>query len=293
MSGPVLVTGGNGFIGSYVVAELYKRDRDPLVFDRRSGGQRAIFGDVRDRTAVETAVQQCGGVIHLAGLLGTQETVKQAHAAAETNVMGTLNVLAAAHQYEVPTVVISVGNHWMINSYSISKNCAERFAQMYRNELDARVCVVRALNAYGPRQKTEPVRKIIPTFVTACIEDEPIEVYGDGEQIMDMVYVEDVASVLIDALDCQPERVVEVGTGRRTTVNEIATAVIEIVGQGSVRYSPMRPGEEENAVVVADTTTLQQVGWHAHNMVTLEQGLEKTASWYKSLRSKRDVRHVA
>jgi UDP-glucose 4-epimerase len=279
----VLVTGGSGFIGGYTCDELTRKGYQPIVLDRH--GKRdplfeTVLGDVRDREGVEAIVGTVDGVIHLAGMLGTQETVRHPHPAAETNVLGTLNVLASAHAHSVPMVYISVGNWWMNNPYSISKNCAERFALMYRKELDTRVTVVRALNAYGPGQKEQPVRKIIPTFIRACLNNEPITVYGSGAQIMDMVHVTDVARVLVLALERQPDLIVEAGTGRRTSVNDIAEMVIREVGQGSIDHVPMRPGEDEESVVVADTTTYGCLGLQPKDLIRLEDGLVETVDYY-------------
>jgi len=287
VSESVLVTGGSGFIGGYVVDELRRIGASPVILDRQRGGRSyrapTILGDVRDRVAVETAVHGMAGVIHLAGLLGTQETVRHATASVETNITGTLHVLDAALEYDIPTVVISVGNWWMNNSYSISKHCAERFALMYRHELGAKVSVVRALNAYGPGQKTEPVRKIIPSFATRALVGLPVQVYGDGEQVMDMVYVGDVAAILVRALVEMPDVLIEAGTGRPTTVNEIADAVIGSAGQGSVEHLPMRPGEEPGATVLADTSTLAAVGWSEDRLTTLEDAIGPAVDYYRKL----------
>jgi UDP-glucose 4-epimerase len=139
----VLVTGGNGFIGRYVVEELTKRGYDPQVFDHRSPGAsaegvRSYFGDIRDSTAVDEAVGHADAVIHLAGVLGTQETIADPRPAAETNVLGGLNAITACAKYDVPLVNIAVGNWWMSNTYSITKNSVERFIEM-KKEFEGKV----------------------------------------------------------------------------------------------------------------------------------------------------------
>lgn len=282
----VLVTGGSGFIGGYVCAELADRGYAPVVLDRqgrRDTRHETVLGDVRDRVAMESIIGSADGVIHLAGQLGTQETVPYPYGPAETNVLGTLNVLDAAHRHDIPMVFISVGNYWMNNPYSITKHTAERFCLMFRKELDAKVSVVRALNAYGLGQKTRPVRKIIPTFVNAALAGDPIRVYGDGLQIMDMVHVRDVAHVLVRALEELPEGVIEAGTGRPTTVNEIARAVLDAArgSGGFVEHIPMRPGEEPGSTVLADTSKLALLGLDAEDFITLEDGLVETVAYYR------------
>lgn len=285
-----LVTGGAGFIGSYVVKELQDRvGLEPIIFDRRTtnlhGDVERFYGDIRDRTAVTDAVAHADAVIHVAGVLGTQETIADPRPAAEVNIAGGLNVLDAVKRYEVPLVYIAVGNHWMDNSYSITKTCMERFCRMFRNEHDLDIAVVRAMNAYGPGQVPaapygpSKVRKIMPAFVCRALAGDPIEVYGDGSQVMDMVYVSDVASCLVEAIGTRCD--VEVGTGVPTTVNDIAYAVLEEAGCGSVVHLPMRPGEPEHSTVLADPEPLwSSLGIDADEFVQLDEGVAHTVDWY-------------
>lgn len=277
----VLVTGGSGFIGSYVIAELRRRGHAATILDRKQRYADVVLGDVRDATAVDSAVKESDGVIHLAGLLGTQETIGFAQGPLETNVTGTLNVLDAVKRHKLPMVYISVGNWWMNNPYSISKHTAERLCLMYRGEFGTDVAIVRALNAYGPGQKSHPIRKVIPTMVKAALSGEPITVYGSGDQVADMIYAQDVAEILVTALECQPKQTVEAGTGVPTTVAQIAEAVIAVVGQGEIERVPMRPGEEPDAVVLADTSTLAGIK-DPSELVSLEDGLCRTVEWYRA-----------
>jgi len=291
----VLVTGGNGFIGRHVVSELQWHGHTPLVFDNRASlDADSYLGDIRDEVAVTEAMAHTDAWIHLAGVLGTQETIKNPVPAAQTNIVGGLNVFRAAAQYDVPGVNIAVGNYWENNTYSISKSTMERFATMFNKELGTNITVVRALNAYGPGQSApspygySKVRKIMPSFVCRALDDKPIEIYGDGNQIMDMIYVEDVASVLVSALEYTLEfgahkSVFEAGSGNETTVNDIADMVIRGVGQGSKVYLPMRPGETVGAVVLGDTTSLHDLapfGIDPRKFVSLEDGVEQTIKYF-------------
>ncbi len=195
----ILVTGGSGFIGAYVVEELHRRGYATLILDHRSHnykpryGSDRIVGDVRDSTLVTEAMSHADGWIHLAGVLGTAETIQNPRPAAETNILGGLNILEAASQYKLPGVNIAVGNYTFNNTYSITKSTVERFAQMFRDDRGLAVTNVRALNAYGPRQSIaapygpSKVRKVMPSFICKALLGQPIEVYGDGYQIMDMI----------------------------------------------------------------------------------------------------------
>jgi UDP-glucose 4-epimerase len=306
----VVVTGGNGFIGSAVTRELIGRGHAPIVLDRRRlvsedsvvsyapldeprdgdghrttprASEEGIFGDIRDQEVVSEVVADADAVIHLAATLGTQETILDPLPTATTNVIGSLNVFEAVARRRIPAVYIAVGNHWMNNPYSISKSCAERFALMFNAERGTRIAVVRGLNAYGPGQREAPVRKIMPNLVIPALRDEPIRIYGDGDQVMDMIHVRDVATILVDALVLDHgvfDRALEAGTGRRTTVNEIASMVIASVGTGRIEHVPMRPGETPHSTVVADPRTLAPLGWDAGRMIALERGVPETVAYY-------------
>lgn len=286
----VLVSGGQGFIGEHTCEYLRTQGHTPVVFDRHNKLTKPyefILGDIRDDVAVTEAVARVDAVIHLAGVLGTQETIRNPRPAFDVNINGGINVLEACAHYDLPLVNIAVGNWWMANSYAISKHTVERLLQMYVNERGLQGCTVRAVNAYGPRQVPAPpygpshVRKIMPAFVCRALSHVPIEVYGDGQQVMDMVHVEDVAKVLVAALDGTPGTTYECGPGRKTTVLDIAKAVIAEVGGGEITHLPMRPGEHAKAEVVADPSTLAPLGFDAASFITLEQGIQETVDWYR------------
>lgn len=292
----VLVTGGNGFIGQYVVEELISNGVTPIVFDRHQkegmGGE-FFLGDIANAEDVTEAMAHSDGWIHLAGVLGTAETINNPRPAVHTNLMGGLNVLEAAAQYKVPGVNIAVGNHWMFNTYAITKSTMERFVRMFNAERGTQISIVRALNAYGPRQVSaapygpSKVKKITPAFVNAALRGLPIEVYGDGEQIMDMVYVRDVASVLVEALGYTMvkggyEEIFEAGTGRPTTVNDIAEIVNTAAGNGAgIKYLPMRAGEPDKSIVIGDPSTLEALNIAEGDLTVLEDGIDWTVQWYR------------
>jgi UDP-glucose 4-epimerase len=297
----VLVTGGNGFIGRYVVRELLARGYSPTVMDwhyrEPEPGADLVFGDVRDATSVTEAAAHSDGLIHLAGVLGTQETIANPRPAVETNVLGGLNVLEAVAQYGIPAVNIAVGNHWMTNTYSITKHTVERFADMFNCYRNARVSVVRALNAYGPGQLAPApygpsrVRKIMPSFICRALSGEPLEVYGDGAQVMDLIHVRDVAAALVATLEYTaahgPLIDLEAGSGNATTVNDIAQLVAaEVERRGkSVRidHLPMRPGEEPGAVVLGRPATLAAVGLDVADFMPLDQGIAQTVDYFAEI----------
>ena len=298
------MTGGNGFIGTYVCEVLEAQGDDPVVLDHErdrepKGPWDTILGDVRDDVIVTEAAAHVDGIIHLAAVLGTAETIDNPRPSAITNIVGSLNVYEAGVQYDLPVVYAAVGNHFMRNtgggSYTVTKSCAEDFTVMFNKHRGARINVVRPMNAYGPRQSVaapfgwSKVRKITPAFVCRALSGLPIEVYGDGEQISDMVYVEDVAKTFVHALNLAKagavmDFAIECGPPTSATVNQVA----EIIGLESMRHTshgfeithlPMRRGETPGATVSADQSTLERadVDW---DFVTLEDGMRKTVQWF-------------
>ncbi len=296
----ILVTGGSGFIGSYVVDNLNRRGLNIVILDRRYRRLRSpinehITADLKDGEAVMAAVSDCDGVIHLGGLLGTAETIDSPQESVLVNVIGSLNIFQACVKHNKPCSYITVGNYWMNNSYSITKTTAERFAWMFNRERSGRIAVVRALNAYGPRQKSLPVRKVVPNFILPALRKEELTVYGDGSQVMDMIYVEDVADIMVRALltdhhqyvfnpkrDIPDEPRFEAGSGRETTIKELAQTVIRLAGGGRILNNPMRGGEPPSSVVLGDPETLRPLyDGQLPKLLSLEEGLKRTIDYYR------------
>ena len=281
----VLVTGGNGFLGKVVVRKLSERGYTPVVLDRR--GPTDLLGDIKDAEAVNEAVYNTDAAIHLAGLLGTAELTNNPRLAVEINILGTLNVFEALRAHKKRAVYITLGNYFMNNTYSITKSTSERFALMFNKEHRTDIRIVRGLNVYGPGQKAAPVKKFFPNAAMSVLKNEPIPVYGDGEQIMDLVYLDDIAEILVRSLlteNITNAVIYEAGNGQPTTLNYIVGLMIRLAdSQSVIRYLPMRPGEPKNAVVMATEKglayTRDYLGFE--KFTPLEEGITKGLAWYR------------
>lgn len=303
------ITGGTGFIGGHVIEAAVKRGHEVVVLDRRDAPHdpdympamdefywQTMLGDVTDEVAMRELAAHTDGIIHLAACLGTQETIKYPIPAAKTNLLGGLNFLDAVAQYGIAGCYIGVGNHWMQNTYSITKTMIERFVEMYNNDRGTHVNIVRAMNAYGPRQSVAPpfgpakVRKIMPSFVCRALAGYPIELYGGGEQVSDMVYVADVADALVIMLERSAMKLVsgpvEVGPQNGPNVRGVADIVQDYAARRTGRPMvehvtlPMRPGETPGAVVRADPNSLWPTGIRQENLLSFDEGAEITVNWY-------------
>ena len=287
----VLVTGGMGFIASYVIEELLHQGFEIITTVRGELSSRVgwlenatIYNlDMRDKAGMYSVIQKVDGVIHLAGLLGTAENMRQAELMNEVNVGGALNVLNACDQFSIPASFIGVGNHHENNPYSISKSTAERYALMYAKYFNTRVNVTRTWDAVGARQKWGKINKILPTFINKALRNEDILVYGGKDKCstIDLIYVGDIAKILIQslykAMAGDIGNVFEAGSGIPMRVWDIAKTVVKACNsQSKIIEVPMRPGESEGAYVVASNP------YPLDSYRKLEDFLPETIEFYRN-----------
>lgn len=287
----ILVTGGKGFIGSHLIDKLLKQNFDITTYDRSEKTVRYegwdkvkhTQGDILDKELIGQTVANFDYVFHLAGVLGTSETIENIYEAVELNIVGELNVLEALRRYNKKGLVITIGGIEWLNPYAITKLAAEKFALMYIQEFNLDVKVVRGLNTYGPRQKHQPVKKAVPNFILNALQNKPLEIYGDGNQILDLVYVEDLVEVMVRAMKFNGKipHVIDAGTGIKITVNRLADTIIKLIcSKSKIVYLPMRKGEPKNSVTLGKVDTLKEIDYIP--TTSLEEGLKKTIPWYKN-----------
>jgi len=274
----ITVTGGHGFIGSATVDVGKSRGHSMRPFDRTTGN------DVH-----YIRPEDCGdAVIHLAGMLGTAELFDDPYAAVHENVNGTLAVIQACEVAGAKLVLIGMPMVWR-NVYQTTKACAAGLANAWMEHRGLHVSHVRAFNAYGPGQHLHPVRKILPTFANAAWRGEPIEIWGSGESLVDLIYVDALAEVLVRTAEMAPGKgeVIEAGTGVGQTVNSVADTVnhhVWLAGSATdIVHAPMRPGEAE----FTDGTVATGEGLDLIGMTLADlrdpygEAFGRTVDWYR------------
>lgn len=287
----VLITGGKGFIGSHLVDRLLKNGKRILTFDNAfrkvpyEGWDtvKHIQGDITDKASLRNAVVQSDYVFHLAGVLGTSETIGNPKRAILENTVGTVDMLDAIKDYGKKGTMITIGGINWLNPYAITKKAAEQFSLMYQKESGIDLKIVRGLNTYGSRQEHEPVRKAVPNFIINALRNQPLEIFGDGNQILDLVYVEDMIEVMVRVMNYKGiiDHIIDAGTGIGVTVNDLAQTIIDLTHSNSqIQHVPMRPGEPEHSITLGDTKTLREIGYVPST--SLAEGLAKTIPWYKA-----------
>jgi len=276
-SAACLVTGGAGFIGSALVDLLVRSGWQVRVLDDLSSGRREnlplpdcelIEGDVREPSVVRRATEGARAVFHLAAVPSVVESVAEPARTHAINVGGTLNVLEAARAASVERIVLAgscaaYGESEQLpldeaerpapaSPYALQKVTCEEYARLYSELYGLAVVALRFFNVYGPRQNPAgEYAAAVPRFVAAALRGEPLQVFGDGAQSRDFVYVDDVArACLLGAqVSAAAGRIINVASGRRTRVNELVAALARCVGRDlEVAYRPRRPGEVRHSV---------------------------------------------
>lgn len=168
--------------------------------------------------------------------------------------------------------------------YAASKLAADRLCFAYYNTFNTNVTVVRPFNTFGPRQKDSGYASAIPLFIKRVLQGKPPIIYGDGKQTRDYLYIKDAVDAYLKILASEnlSGETVNVGTGRETTITELARSIIKLSGQDDIKavHTSPRPGEVRR--LCADATKIKRAcGWKPKYPV--EKGLREIIQWYRNL----------
>lgn len=301
----VLVTGGAGFIGSNIVKGLVDKGMTPHVLDNLSSGYRENLisgvpfwnGDVRDAESVETAMQGCSAVIHLAASVGNKRSIDDPGQDASVNLLGTVAILESARKLGIKRVVFSSSagifgelktlpiaeDHEQCpdSPYGVSKLAAEKLCLVYNKLYGMTNFCLRYFNVYGINQRYDAYGNVIPIFALRILTGEALTIFGDGEQTRDFVNVIDVAAVNIMAVMSETAGgVYNIGSGTRVSINELAQMMMaHAESKRPVQYGPPRPGDVRDSL--ADIRSARaRLGYRPQ--MDLKKGLEKYMNWMKS-----------
>lgn len=309
-----LITGGAGFIGSHITAELLSRGRAVRVIDNFLTGKRENLspflkdielheGDIRDPEACRKAVRGVRRVLHQAALPSVPRSVEDPRTTHDINITGTLNMLLAARDAGVESFVFASSSSVYgddpglpkkegregvpLSPYAASKLAGEVYCRNFFSLYGLRTVSLRYFNVFGPRQ--DPLSQyaaVIPLFITRLLAGKAPVIFGDGEQSRDFTYVADVVEANILAASAEPAggEVMNVACGRRTTVNALVHALAEeLGGGGSPVHADPRPGDILHSFADIDRAS-RLIGFRPK--VSLEAGLAETVAWYrKDMRS--------
>lgn len=287
-----LVTGGSGFIGKAVVTTLSRQGHDVEVYDRKVHNVSAIFsntvchhGDIRDQKLLERVLAGVDVVFHLSGLLGTSELFDDPTTAIDVNIKGALNVLLAAKANNIRKVFLPTKPNDWNNIYSVTSQAVEKIGHSYRQYMDMDVRVLRILNVYGPGQSLYPIRKAVPLFILQAIHGLPVEIYGNGDQVVEPLYITDVANSIVDYTlsDTIITATHELRSADTITIRALAERIIFLSESDSkLTFQPSRRGEGDSRNLAHAPDITETINTSANT--SLDAGLKKTIDWYRKLK---------
>lgn len=308
----ICITGGAGFIGSTLAARL-GNDNEIVLFDSLARNTvkystlldkpnvRLVKGDVLDYVSVKDAMKGADIVVHAAAIAGIDTVIKKPVLTMEVNMIGTANVLRAAHENCVRDRVLDFSTSEVFGSmaykvcedantisgsagearwvYAVSKLAGEHLANAYYKEHGLPCVTIRPFNIYGPGQTGEGAIQI---FIRKALRDEPISIYGDGTQIRAWCYIDDMVEGLMCALE-NPRAVGEsfnIGNSRAvTTIYGLAQAVCRILESKSKVVFKEALSADIELRIPETNKAYELLGFKSQ--VDLEEGIKRTAQWYR------------
>ncbi len=307
-----LVTGGAGFIGCNLARYILGQGHEVVVLDNFATGKREniaeildrislVEGDIRDRQAVDRAVDGCAAIFHEAALGSVPRSVKDPVTSHDVNVNGTINILESARAHGIKRIVFAAsssayGNQkespkhegmvpMPISPYAASKLACEAYLRAYSAAYGLQTLCLRYFNVFGPYQDPcGAYAAVIPAFVSRLLKGERPIVYGDGEQSRDFCFIQNVCEANWLAAHARPEvcngQAVNIACRRETSLNQILDQLRKLLKVDvQASYQPERAGDVKHSladVALAKAT----IGYEPK--VYFEEGLARAIDWYKA-----------
>ncbi|HZA00425.1 MAG TPA: GDP-mannose 4,6-dehydratase [Acidimicrobiales bacterium] len=312
-----LVTGGAGFIGSTLVDRLLAEGHEVDVLDDLSSGSLANLGDaraaradrpnrltfhqidIRDPQIVDLIGRREPEVVfHLAAQIDVRASVARPTFDAETNVIGTINVLEGARVAGSRKIVFASSggaiygepapdelpckeSHPQLpgSPYGVSKKVAFDYLNVYRELHGIEFTALALANVYGPRQDPHGEAGVVAIFADRLLADEACTIYGDGEQTRDYVYADDAVDAFVRAMSKGGGLLLNVGTGIETSVNQLYATMAGAAGvDRPAAYAPLRAGEVLRSALDPGRTAIH-LGWKP--WTGLSEGIARVLEWFK------------
>ncbi len=313
----VMVTGGLGFIGSNVARQLVACGARVLIVDSlipEYGGNlfnisgvedtvRVNIADVRQRSSMNYLVREQDVIFNLAGQVSHIDSMQDPYTDLEINCRAQLSLLDACRRFNPGVKVVYAGTRQVYGHADtlpvtedhlvrptdvngINKAAGEYYHLVYNNVFDVRTCSLRLTNVYGPRQLLKHNRQgFIGWFIRLAIEDREIEIYGDGSQMRDFVFVDDAVDAFLraGASDAGNGRVFNVGGLEPVSHRDLVALLIRTAGSGSFRFVEWPPDKKKIDIgsFYADSSRIAQLlEWRP--TTPLAEGLERTIAYYRA-----------
>ena len=303
----ILITGGLGFIGSYIADELIDGN-EVLIIDNKSTGKvenlqninhenlTLIEKDLNDAD-LDDLLTDVDYVFHLAAMASVPLSIENPLECVENNMDATIKLINACKNNNVKKIIFSssssvYGDNTNIplkeseyplpkSPYAASKASGELFLKTYYEAYGLNYISLRYFNVFGPKQdKNSQYAAVIPNFITALLEGEQPIIYGDGEQTRDFIYIRDVVNANIKAAESDYNGIINVASGEKTTINELYKIISETLGSDiEPKYLPERKGDIKHSL--ADVNNMKKIDYKV-NLNDFENQLKETINWFKT-----------
>jgi len=300
-----LITGSSGFIGSYLMAALKKEGHEVCGIDRTLWGEAGEFqADIRDGAAVDHVFNafKPDVVFHHAAQISVAQSVSHPIYDATTNVLGTVNCLKSAVDVGVKRFIFASSGGCLYGEtimpakeddpkrpespYGVSKLCGEEYLKVFANQYGLECIALRYSNVYGPKQNPDGEAGVVAIFSKKFVNDEVAYVYGDGLNIRDYVYIDDVvkANLLSANVDMQGRNFIplNISTCWPTSVGELVVKLNDCArdkGMAGVQTAtkPARPGDLRKSLL-DNSAAKELLNWEPETWLTT--GLKNTFDWF-------------
>lgn len=304
-----LVTGGAGFIGSHIAAELVKKGHQVRIFDNFSTGKREnissflddielVEDDLREYKACRKAVEDVDFVLHQAALTSVPHSIEDPLLTNEINITGTLNLLLASRDAKVQRLVFASSaaiygddpslpkvekmEGLPISPYALSKRVGEMYCRVFSQLYGLSTVCLRYFNIFGPRQDPHSqYASVIPNFIGKMLKEEKPLVFGDGEQSRDFLYVSNVvdANILASNASEVSGEVFNIAGGEETTINSLVKELNRILNKKiEPAHDDPRHGDIKHSV--ADISKARKMLKYEPTL-SFSDGLKETVRWYR------------
>ena len=302
----VVVIGGGGFLGSYLVETLLANNQDVRVFDRPGAryleyssqqGANIVTGNFLDPNAVGNAISDCDIVYHLVSATAPQTSNKNPRYDVEANLIGTLQLLEQMRSANVKKIIFASSGGTVygipreipikeshptdpISPYGITKLAIEKYLHLYWTLYGMDYCILRIANAYGARQPITQTQGVIAAFLGKAVSKEEIMIWGDGSILRDYVYASDIANAFLQASLYHRElKVFNIGSRHGHSLNDLISVIENIIQVPlQVKYLPGRPFDVP--VNILDISRAKRhLNWEPK--VLLEDGILYSLEWMR------------
>jgi UDP-glucose 4-epimerase len=306
-----LITGGAGFIGSHLSDQLIQKGHKVVVIDSLFSGKKVNVNkkakfykiDIRNPLIIPKIFKKEKPeiVFHLAAQINVRESAKNPLKDAEINILGGINILENCRINKVKKVIFAstggamYGNanviptpetylEFPLSPYGIAKLTTEKYLNYYHKVFGLSFVALRFANVYGPRQNSKGEAGVVAIFCDKMLNKQKPVIFGNGKQTRDFVYVDDVVSALILAMNSKKTGIFNIGTAKETDINNLLKKIKVAIGSNLKEIYKSGNAEEQKKSCLDYSKAKNELNWKPkHN---LDQGLIKTIEWFKQKNGK-------